>query len=271
MRLEYVPLLRTARDIYAMPRNYARFQHYLRTIFSSGSEHDELWPLVAMNPMANDLVKSLLDRLLDIQADEIAACACTELERSLAAIPGDFKVALVVSDDLGGGWTNRYACEFELRFAKPKRSAPPAWAKQSWVTCLLWSSEPASVERVLNAVKTTVLRAAYVHEHGPARTLREMLRQEGEVLTKAGCAGPSLDNDDLSYTREIISPYLDEADMRTAIECLFGDEAARTLGFTPRGLSHWAGLALARHDRLAETGCNQRIVSGSRPFAPVPT
>ena len=37
-------------------------------------------------------------------------------------------------------------------------------------------------------------------------------------------------------------------DMRTAIECLFGDAAGRTLGFTPRGLSPWAGLALALHD-----------------------
>jgi hypothetical protein len=36
--------------------------------------------------------------------------------------------------------------------------------------------------------------------------------------------------------------------MRTAIECLFGDAAGQTLGFTPRGLSPWAGLALALHD-----------------------
>ena len=35
---------------------------------------------------------------------------------------------------------------------------------------------------------------------------------------------------------------------RTCIECLFGDEPGRTLGFTPRGLSPWAGLALALHD-----------------------
>jgi hypothetical protein len=39
--------------------------------------------------------------------------------------------------------------------------------------------------------------------------------------------------------------------MRTCIECLFGDEAGRTLGFTPRGLSPWAGLALALYDARA--------------------
>ena len=42
----------------------------------------------------------------------------------------------------------------------------------------------------------------------------------------------------------MLTDFLDAEDKRTAIECLFGDAAARTLGFTPRGLSPWAGLAL---------------------------
>jgi hypothetical protein len=54
--------------------------------------------------------------------------------------------------------------------------------------------------------------------------------------------------EDIAYTREVLIPDLDADDMRTCIECLFGDAADRTLGFTPRGLSPWAGLALALHD-----------------------
>ena len=87
-----------------------------------------------------------------------------------------------------------------------------------------------------------------MRRHGPARTLRDMLAQEGHVLRAAGCAGPVLDAEDIAYTREVLAPFLDAGDKRTAIECLFGDEAARSLGFTPRGLSPWAGLALALHD-----------------------
>src|SRR6185295_8920043 len=85
-------------------------------------------------------------------------------------------------------------------------------------------------------------------QHGPARTLRQMLTQEGQVMALAGCTEPTLDADDIAYTREVLIPYLDADDMRTCIECLFGDAAARTLGFTPRGLSPWAGPALALHD-----------------------
>jgi hypothetical protein len=32
-----------------------------------------------------------------------------------------------------------------------------------------------------------------MHQHGPARTLREMLAQEGQVMALAGCSGPTLD------------------------------------------------------------------------------
>ena len=155
----------------------------------------------------------------------------------------------MVADDLMGGWTNRYADEFALRF---RCGGPPEslarWLKHFWITAVVWSSEPATERAVREAVLTAVYRSAYVHRHGPARTLRDMLAQEGSVMAQAGCIAPELEAEDLDYTREVLVPYLDADDMRTAIECLFGDEPGRTLGFTPRGLSPWAGLALALHD-----------------------
>jgi len=113
---------------------------------------------------------------------------------------------------------------------------------------VLWSSEVPTEQTVREAVLTGAYRIAYLHRHGPARTLRDMLAQEGQVMALAGCTGPVLDEEDIAYTREVLTSYLDADDMRTCIECLFGDAAGRTLGFTPRGLSPWAGLALALHD-----------------------
>ena len=75
-----------------------------------------------------------------------------------------------------------------------------------------------------------------------------ILTQEGQVMAAAGCSGPTLDAEDIAYTREVLADFLDADDMRTCIECLFGDAAARSLGFTPCGLSPWAGLALALYD-----------------------
>jgi hypothetical protein len=83
-----------------------------------------------------------------------------------------------------------------------------------------------------------------------------MIAQEGFVMTRSGCTTPILDEEHIAYTREVLVPFLDAEDMRTCIECLFGDAAGRTLGFTPRGLSPWAGLALALHDaRLEQPSC----------------
>jgi hypothetical protein len=250
MNLEYVPLLQVARGLHALPRNYDRFRQYLRTIVSKDGTGLELPPLLLMNPMGKDHVTALLDALLALDADGIAARAAAEASRRLADEPGDCKAALVVADDLMGGWTNRYAAEFSLSFPEGGRSQGewPRWAKHFWVTGVLWGSEPASERAVREAILTAAYRAAYWQKHGPARTLRDRLAQEGHVLAMAGCAGPVLDEEDIAYTREVLAPYLDATDMRTAVECLFGDDAGRTLGFTPRGLSPWAGLALALHD-----------------------
>jgi hypothetical protein len=257
MNLEYYPLLQIQRKLQGMPRNYARFQQYLRTFKNTYGEDGMLVPLIAANPMAKDHVTALLDAFLALDADKIAAHALEEASPRLAYIPGDAKVALVVADDLMGGWTNRYDYEYQHRFLyaggpPPSLGKWSKWLKHFWLTGYLWSSEPATGRAVREAILTPLYRAEYIYRHGHARNVREMLVQEGEVMTLAGCAGPVLDADDIAYTREVLIPYLDASDKRTVIECMFGDVAGRTLGFTPRGLSHWAGLALALHDARAK-------------------
>jgi hypothetical protein len=231
-----------------------RFRQYLRTIFPHDDGADQLLPLLAMNPMGKDHVTALLDELLAMDADGLGAGVVEEASARLEDVPGEFHVGLVVADDLRGGWTNRYGNEFILRFGpdhlRSRRGPPvrPRWLKDYWLTGVLWSSEAASGRAVREALLTAAYRVAYLHQHGPAQTLRDMLAQEGQVLAQAGCAGPVLDAEDVAYTREVLIPYLRASDMRTCMECLFGDAAGRTLGFTPRGLSPWAGLALALHD-----------------------
>jgi len=249
MKLDYIPLLRLQRELHGLPRNRERFRQYLRTVLNRDGTGVELPSLVMMNPMGKDHVTALLDALLALDADGVAERAAAEASARLADAPGDFKASLVVVDDLKGGWTNRYATEFTVRFQSgPPLEQLPRWTKHFWVNGILWSSEAATERAVREAMLTAVYRIAYVQRHGPARTLRDMLAQEGYVMATAGCTGPVLDAEDIAYTREVLMPYLDAADMRTAIECLFGDAAGHTLGFTPRGLSPWAGLGLALHD-----------------------
>jgi hypothetical protein len=249
VKLDYVPLLRVQHELHGLPRDYARFRHYLRTIWGRETAGLDLLPLLWMNPMGKEHVTALLDALLALDADGVAARSAAEASARLADVPGEFKATLVVADDLKGGWTNRYAAEFTLRFrCGPAPERLPRWTNHFWVNAVVWSSERATERGVREAMLTAAYRIAYQQRHGPSRTLRDMLAQEGCVMAAAGCTEPTLGAADLDYTREVLAPSLDTDDMRTATECLFGDAAARTLGFSPRGLSPRAGLALALHD-----------------------
>src|SRR5262245_61133810 len=99
MKLTYEPLLQIQRAIQGLPRNYDRFRKYLRTMFPDGMTI-ELPPLGIMNPMGKDHVTRLLDDLLALDADGIATRAVAEASDHVADVPGEFKVALVVADDL---------------------------------------------------------------------------------------------------------------------------------------------------------------------------
>ncbi len=157
-------------------------------------------------------------------------------------IAASFKVGLVIADDLKGGWTNRFTSEFSYRFeTRPIH-------RRGWLLGILWTSETPSVETAVAEATMAVHRAAHIERHGYARTLGEMLAQEGFASARAGCTTPALDLEDLEYTRDIVTPLSGATDRATIVACLFGDQAARDLGYPPRGLSPRAGFALALHD-----------------------
>ena len=257
MTLTLVPLLRVQRELYAMPRGMERFREYIKTM-TDADTGDLALPLVAMNPMGKDHVPALIDDYLALGAEQIAEEAVKQARagtpalqvdvRSTTASPvADFRVALVVSDDLKGGWTNRWASDFSHRIEYA------AIHKRGWLVGILWTSEPASAQNVRDAVLTSIYRAEYLQTHAAPRTLGEMLDQEGYAMARAGCTTPQLDDDDLAYTRSVITPHLGATDRATVMACLFGDAAARALGYPPHGLSERAGLALALSTARTET------------------
>lgn len=270
MDLRFVPILQTQRNIQGMRRDRTRFATYIRAITPDSVDHPGLVPLVTANPMARNHVTALLDRLLDLQAEEIAHNAVREAAASFPDLSANYPAGLVVVDDLMGGWTNRYAVEFAFRFRLGPFETRTLILPRFWVTGIIWSSETETSERtVRETMLTAVYRLAYMIRNGPPRTLGDMLAQEGVVTSMAGCDSPALDSDDLDYTREILAPHLATEDMPTAIACLFGDEAARSLGFTPLGLSHRAGLALALHDRRTRSPRTDRGIGLDDGHAPL--
>ncbi len=261
MNMTFVPLLRVQRELYAMPRGMERFREYIKAM-TDAETGDLALPLVAMNPMGKDHVPALIDEYLAMGAETIAEEAIADVWRAGASAPAgaatakavalqtkadrSYRVALVVSDDLKGGWTNRWASEYSHRIEGA------AITRRGWLVGLLWTSEPASEQNVRDAVLTSIYRAEYLHTHRAPATLGEMLDQEGHAMWRAGCTTPQLDDDDLAYTRSIVEPLRGASDRATVMACLFGDTAAKALGYPPQGLTDRAGLALALSEARTE-------------------
>ena len=243
MKLSFLPLLQVQRDLYALPRGMERFREYIKAM-TDPETGDLALPLVAMNPMGKDHIPALIDEYIALGAEKVAQDAIDESRATASAVAErkEFRIGLVVSDDLKGGWTNRWASEFSHRLESG------AFLRRGFITAILWTSEPPSAARVRDEVLTSIYRAEYLQTHPMPKTLRGMLEQEGYATARAGCTTPALDADDLAYTRTVIEPHLDAHDRATVIACLFGDTAAKALGYPPQGLSDRAGLALALYD-----------------------
>ena len=184
MLLEYVPLLQVQRDLYTIPRGGTRFRAYLRTMIDPHTRDLRL-PLVNMNPMGKDHVPQLIDELLSLDADGVARQAMEQAAAAQRAVAGSFRVALVVVDDVGGGWTNRYTNDYANRFAtRPLRS-------RGWLTATAWTGDSPSRARVREEVAAVVHRTAYLLAHGEALSLGDMLAQEGYAMARAGCRLPA--------------------------------------------------------------------------------
>ena len=239
MALTYVPLLSLQRKLYRLPRSPQRFQQYLQALVDEDSG-DMALPLSAMNPMAQDHVPAYLDQLLAEDADAIANAATTAAAACLAAtLAGDYRVALVVGDDLKGGWTNRYTSDFDSRFRQRTHY------RRGWIPVILWVSEPYDRDRLRGEVQLAIFRAAHVQRHGEGHTLGQLIAQEAQAMAPAGVTPPALPREDLAYTQAVLADYQTHTDMPTLMAALYGDCAAHALGYPPLGLSPYAGLALA--------------------------
>ncbi len=159
---------------------------------------------------------------------------------------------LVVADVPRNGWTQRHLTDAQWRFTLKDDTLPKGVTLEGfdrWVSVLLWTDTQVSEAYLRREVRGALYRALHVHYVGAPRTLAQMMRQEGRVLAYAGYR-PELDAGELDYSREAIKPYLQSAEFPVCFAALYGDEAARSVGYEALGLTAQAGFQLALYDTL---------------------
>jgi hypothetical protein len=255
MTFEFVPTLERLRDLYSIPRGPERFQAYIDLTVGGAQRLSDLAlpPLVKANPMAKENVLERVKTWIELGTENAAAAALEQAQTLLEttpleriAFPQTIKVGFTVLDDLGGGWTNRTFNDAE-RFKTAE-----TLHKTHWLTLILWSSETPALERIRPLVLESVYRAVYATQHGDPQTLRQMMRQEGHTAHFAG-QNPSFDPEELEYSRSVLAPHLEATAQPITFACMYGDDAARAIGYSPLGLSQNAGFQVALANMLANT------------------
>jgi len=243
VHVAYLPVLRVLRDLYLQPPDTQRFRRYVETL-TDGSD-DVVLPIGVANPMAKEHAVTRIDDLLAMGADELAAEAAGNAQMRLAQVQlnVEIKATLVLADDVGGGWTNRYTTEASVR--SPCRGA----LKRPFATAIAWTSELPSSAHIREEVLAAIYRVAHQQRHGLPVTLAEMLEQEGLAGAFAGTR-PALARDDLRRARAIVAALGDDPAYPKVFACMYGDAAAEQLGYQPLGLSARAGFAVAVADAL---------------------
>lgn len=241
MQIRYLATLQTQRDLYELPRGSERFQKYIDIMTVEGREIG--LPLAYLNPMAKEHAAARLDALLAQGADAIGAAAAAEASLRLADVPGSLALALVLVDDVGGGWTQPYLTDARHRFDNEGE------VKRGFATGFLWTSGEPSDHDIHTEALLGLYRAAYQQRHGQPKTLQQMLRQEGLAGAFAR-AVPAARSADRIRARGVIDSLRSTDKYPVAFACLYGDEAARSAGYPPLGVAAWAGFGVATAETL---------------------
>lgn len=236
MTLELLPLLTVQRELLNTPPGPERFQRYLAAMLDK--DGDMALPLAAFNPMSKSHVAALLDTLLAMGAEDEVQSALAEAARRLGPDIPQLRVGLVVVDDALGGWTNRFLSDADHRF----RNA--SYAKRGFATGYVWTGEETTPAMIRAEILVVLYRHCYQVRYGVPQTLREMLTQEGLASNFSGGAATT-DEATVLTAHSRIMPLLDARAQPTTFACLYGDDAAVSVGYPPLGVPAWGGLTLA--------------------------
>ncbi len=244
MAFTLLPTLAPIREIYALPRGPERMAAYLALMCDARGEMR--LPLMDVNPMAGEATVAALDALLAAGAERVAETALATARARLGetATEHELTVLLAFADDVAGAWTNRWSADARNRFPENTHVL-----RNGWVPVLVFGSDAPTPDAITASVYAGVRRTLHQLRFGLPETLNDRLRQEGIALTFAG-GGPRFAPDELAAIARALDPFRSSRAEPELFAAMYGDEAARAIGYAQLGIPHLGGFALA----LAEAG-----------------
>jgi hypothetical protein len=185
-------------------------------------------PVSGYNPMTSKEVLVTIQALLASDAEDLVEQTANLWAPQLGFVDD---AELVVTVATPGMWTDQLATEIEHRLIG-----------RTWRQVLFWAGEPVSAPSVVARATEQIVRAGWTVVHGPPATLAHAAGQEGLATALGRSADiPRLGNPDPAV-RAALDAFGDDTSLSTMVAVLFGDDAARALGWTPLGFETDAGL-----------------------------
>jgi hypothetical protein len=225
MLLKLLPVIDVMIGLYQQPATPERFQTYLKILEGDG-KGSFAFPVSGFNPMAKGHILEKLHELKALGAERIMQEVINELNIKFAdEFPGkEFNVALNLSDDLKGGWTNRFTSDYDSKFRFSgffnRNFCVPVW----------WSSEQLTKEIIKRRTAEYILRTVYRISHPIPLTLHQHLIQESFV---AHALEPTAqpDSEQLLAKESFYSLHKDSTQYAVIFNFFYGDTASETLAF----------------------------------------
>lgn len=238
-RFSVTPILSKMQALYALPRSSARFKEYLQQL-QGDTKDDMVLPIAGFNPMAKEVAVQKIEELQALGAEDILREVAESLNQSIPrSVHRKFQIVLNLGDDVQGAWTNRYATDYTSKF----RLNP--MVKRGFCVPYFYTSESFTEEEIRRRAFAYAYRTWYWLEHGPQRTLKELLQQEVYVARSLGALREAPTITDFSEIAAFYQTAIDEDDYSVLFNFFYGDEASEALGYATFDLPAEAGFAYA--------------------------
>jgi hypothetical protein len=232
MKFTLLPTLDIMIDFYSLPLNQDRFQRYL-DLLQGGRKDDLLLPLGGYNPMAKEHILTKLYELRSINIEGIMSEVINSINANEIDEDVEFKVAFNLSDDLLGGWTNRYTTDYFSKF-----NFQGLFNKHFCVP-FFWATDVINAEVICSTTLEYIYRTIYWSRYQKPTNLTQFLDQEIFVTSKLNLASTHNDSDFHSL-KMFYDQYQDRDDYSVVFNFFYGDSAASSLGYPTYGVNDGA-------------------------------
>jgi hypothetical protein len=229
MSFSVLPTLGLMKNLYTLPRTQERFEAYLK-LLEGNHKGDLAYPISGYNPKAKDHILTCIENLEKLNAEQIVEETLEEINQNFI-FKTEIKVALNISDDLLGGWTNRFTGDYDGKFKIN------ALASRGFCTPILWSSEVYSPEKIKLRILGYALRTFYWFENKKIISLEDHVNQE--VFVAQNCkiqTSTKMVEQEIRTLKEYYFKNKNSEDYSLIFNFFYGNKASESLSFAIFGL-----------------------------------